>query len=263
MLTLLSINWNIDPVIFRIGGFELRYYGIILASGLLLSYFIVQSFFRKENISLTLLDKLTTYTVLGGLIGARLGHILFYEPELYFNNPLEIFKVWRGGLASHGGTIGILISIYIFSKRTKNGFLWTLDHIAIPTALTAALIRFGNLMNSEIYGYPTDLPWGFVFRNGNINTALACHPTQIYESLIYLVLFVLLFSYYNKGFFKLKKEGLVVGIFLTTTFLSRFFIEFLKNNQSEFEQNLFFNMGQILSIPFIVYGLYLIFRKKR
>lgn len=262
MLSFLSIDWNTNPVIINIGEFELRYYGILLALGLLISYFIVQHIFKREKIPMELLDKLTTYTIVGGLVGARLGHILFYDFQLYAQNPVEIIKVWKGGLASHGATIGILISIGIFSKFTKISFIRTLDIIAIPTALTASFIRLGNLMNSEIYGHPTDLPWGFVFARGHINSTIACHPTQIYESVIYLLLFVFLFGLYNKEFFKNRKTGLTVGIFLFVTFSSRFMIEFLKNIQSGFEQNMFLNMGQLLSLPFIIYGLYLIFRKK-
>lgn len=259
MNILLTIYWDINPAILTIGGFELRYYGLFFALGFLLSFYIVQWMFKKENIPLEELDKLTTYVILGAVVGARLGHILFYEPAWYFSHPIEILKVWRGGLASHGGTIGVILGIYLYARKYKRNFIWALDHVAVPTALTSALIRMGNLMNSEIYGGPTDLPWGFVFvREQEI---VPKHPTQIYEALCYFGLFILLLFLYRRSFKIQIPKGKIVGIFLMVTFGSRFLIEFVKNVQADFEKTMLLNMGQLLSIPFILIGAYLFFKK--
>lgn len=259
----LSIVWDVNPIIAKIGWFELRYYGPLFASGFLISYFIVQHFFKKENIPLEELDRLTTYTIVGAVVGARLGHILFYEPQSYIENPLEILKVWHGGLASHGGTIGVILALWLYSRKSKRDFIWVMDRVAIPTALTSALIRVGNLMNSEIYGGPTDKPWGFIFTYGREFEGQACHPTQIYEALSYLILFFILFYLYKKHYSNPLPAGRLVGIFLMGTFGMRFLIEFLKNTQVDFEKNMFLNMGQLLSIPFILLGVYFAFFYKK
>lgn len=259
MNTLLSIYWDVNPAILTIGGFELRYYGLFFALGFLLSFYIVQRMFKKENIPLEELDKLTTYVILGAVIGARLGHILFYEPAWYFSHPIEIFKVWRGGLASHGGTIGVILGIYLYARKYNRNFIWALDHVAVPTALTSALIRMGNLMNSEIYGGQTDLPWGFIFAREQ--EIVPKHPTQIYEALCYFALFILLAYLYRQSFKTKLPKGKIVGIFLMVTFGSRFLIEFVKNVQADFEKTMLLNMGQLLSIPFILIGVFIFFKK--
>ena len=252
------IHWNIDPVIFSAGSFEFRYYGILFASGFIIGYYIMQYFFKREKVPLKELDAITTYSIIGTIIGARLGHVIFYQPQYYLDNPSEILMIWHGGLASHGGAIGILIALYFFSRKsTKKSYLWTLDRFVIPTALAGFFIRMGNLMNSEIYGYETSVPWGFIFvRN---NEVVPKHPTQIYEALAYLFIFIFLFFIYKKYKGKIPK-GLLFGIFLVGVFGFRFFIEFLKQNQANFEQNIFLNMGQILSIPFIVVGIFFIYK---
>jgi len=251
MAILNYIHWNVDPVIFEIGSLQIRYYGLLFALGFLISYYIVQRFYKAEGIDVEEVDKLTFYVLLGAVIGARLGHILFYEPMDYIRHPAEIIKIWHGGLASHGGTIGILIALLLYNRKYKRGYLWTLDRIAVPTALTASLIRFGNLMNSEIYGNPTDLPWGFIFERDN--EVVPKHPTQIYESLAYLIIFVILwFLFKKKG--KDTPPGFIVGLFLIMVFTLRFFVEFIKNNQEDFENGMLLNMGQWLSIPMVILG---------
>jgi len=252
MNILLSIIWDVKPTIFSIGSFELRYYGLFFASGLAVSYIIMKYIFGKESLLLSELDKFSTYIILGAVLGARFGHILFYEPAYYFSNPIEILKVWHGGLASHGGTLGIVIAAAIYSRKYKLNFIWLLDRLAIVAAISSFFIRMGNLMNSEIYGTATELPWGMVFvLNGE---EIAKHPTQIYEALSYLVIFLVLFFLYRKYTTKTPK-GLLVGFLLSTVFFSRFLIEFIKNPQTSFEQEMTLNMGQWLSIPFVVAGL--------
>jgi len=251
------INWNVDPNIVSFWGLTIRYYGLLFASSFFFGYIIMQKMFKKEGLTVELLDKLTVYMAVGTVLGARLGHCLFYQPEYYLSNPLEIIKIWHGGLASHGAAVGILIAIYYFSKKNKKPYLWTMDRIVIVVALAGFLIRMGNLMNSEIYGIPTELPWGFVFvRNGEV---LAKHPTQIYEALSYLIIFVLLYFIYNKQGAQLK-QGLIFGLFLILLFTARFFIEFIKEVQVNFEQGMSLNMGQWLSIPFVLVGVFLLYR---
>lgn len=257
-----SINWNINPEIFSLGPLSIRWYGLLFASAFFFGYLLFSKFFKKENISIEILDNLTIYMAIGTILGARLGHCLFYEPEYYLSNPIEIIKIWRGGLASHGAAVGILIALYLFVRKYKMNFLWLMDRIGIATALGGFFIRMGNLMNSEIYGIETDLPWGFVFLRNN--ETVAKHPTQIYEALSYLFIFLLLFFLYHKRFGKLK-NGFLFSLFLILVFTMRFIIEFIKEVQVEFETGMALNMGQWLSIPFVIMGfviLYLIHRKK-
>lgn len=253
------IEWNISPEIFSIGPIVIRYYGLLFATGFMISFYIVQKYYKDANLDIKEVDSLTIYTIVGAIIGARLGHILFYEFDYYSQFPSEILKVWHGGLASHGGVIGLLISTYIYSRKAKLPFLWLTDRIAAPAALTGALIRIGNLMNSEIYGTTTDLPWGFIFvQNGEV---LAKHPTQIYEALLYLLIFAFLTHTYSKEKSKIH-FGKLSGIFMIGIFSARIIIEFLKNNQADFETDMVLNMGQILSIPLIIIGIILVFISK-
>jgi len=254
------IHWNVSPTLFEIGSLQIRYYGLLFAGGFLISYYMVQKFYEREGLDIEEVDKLTMFVLLGAVIGARLGHILFYEPAYYFANPSEMIKVWHGGLASHGGTLGILLALIIYVRKYKRGYLWTLDRIAVPTALTAAFIRFGNLMNSEIYGHETSLPWGFVFERNH--ETIPKHPTQIYESISYFLIFILLWFLYKKEG-KTTPQGKIVGIFLILAFGLRFFIEFIKNNQVEFEQGMLLNMGQWLSIPMIILGGFFLYRSNK
>jgi phosphatidylglycerol:prolipoprotein diacylglycerol transferase len=247
-----AINWDMNPEIFRIGNFAVRWYGLLFASGFFFGYLIFMKFFKKEGLSVELLDKLTIYMALGTVIGARIGHCLFYEPEYYLSNPIEILKIWRGGLASHGAAIGILIALWLFERKHKRKFIWTIDRIVVVVALAGAFIRLGNLMNSEIYGIETTLPWGFVFiRNLEV---VPKHPTQIYEALAYLLTFVLLVWLYFKEDGK-TRPGMLFGIFLILVFGMRFLIEFIKEDQVDFESAMALNMGQWLSIPFFLFGV--------
>ncbi|WP_372772478.1 prolipoprotein diacylglyceryl transferase [Mangrovibacterium sp.] len=252
------IHWNINPEIFHIGTLSVRWYGLLFASGFLIGYNICEKMFKFEGADLKWLESLFIYMLLATVVGARLGHVLFYGWDYYSQHPAEIVKVWHGGLASHGGALGILIALIFWSRNvSKRSVLWVLDRVVVPTALVAAMIRLGNLMNSEIYGVATNLPWGFVFeRNGE---TVAKHPTQIYESLSYLLTFGVLIYIFFKT--KLRKhEGFIVGLFFVMVFFARFVIEFIKEDQEAFEAGMALNMGQILSIPFIVGGLYIIFR---
>lgn len=245
------IPWDVNPEIFRIGSFAVRWYGLLFASAFLFGYMIMLKIFRNENLSDALLDKLTIYMAVGVIVGARLGHCFFYEPGFYLSHPLEILKVWHGGLASHGAAIGILIAIWLFCRKEKRDYNWVIDRIAIVVALAGVFIRTGNLMNSEIYGVETTVPWGFVFlRNGETAPK---HPTQIYEALAYLLIFFLLYRLYwrKKGE---HVQGTLIGLAIILIFVARFFIEFLKEDQVPFEAAMKLNMGQLLSIPFIILG---------
>jgi len=251
-MQLLVIPWDVNPEIFRIGSFAVRWYGLLFASSFLFGYIILNRIFKNENLSESVLDRLTVYVAIGVIVGARLGHCLFYEPGYYLSHPLEILKIWHGGLASHGASIGILIALWLFVRKEKKDYTWVIDRVAIVVALSGLFIRMGNLMNSEIYGVETTVPWGFVFlRNGEHAPK---HPTQIYEGLVYLLTFFLLFRMYWK-----KKgdvyQGLLISIFLILIFTSRFFIEYVKEPQVDFESSMILNMGQLLSLPFIAMGI--------
>lgn len=252
------IHWNVNPEIFHLGPLSIRWYGLLFASGFLLGYYIGERILRSENVNPKWIDSLFFYLIIATVIGARLGHVFFYGWDYYSQHPEEIIKIWHGGLASHGGVIGILVAIYIYSKVvTKRSMLWTLDRIAVPVALTAAFIRTGNLMNSEIYGIQTSLPWGFIFeRNGEI---VPKHPTQIYEALSYLFSFGLLMYMYWKTNVK-NKPGILLGTFFILIFTSRFLIEFIKEDQEAFEAGMALNMGQWLSIPLVLLGIFLVVR---
>lgn len=250
------INWNANPEIVKLGPLSLRWYGLLFAMGFFLGYLIFQKFFRKDGITIEILDKLTVYMVLGTVIGARLGHCLFYDASYYLSNPIKILKVWEGGLASHGAAIGILTALWLFTRKYKFSYAFILDRIVITVALAGFFIRMGNLMNSEIYGMETHLPWGFIFlRNGEV---LPKHPTQIYEGLCYLASFGFLMGLYLKRP-KWLHDGHIFGFFLILIFTARFIIEFIKQNQSSFEDTMTLNMGQLLSIPFILAGIVIIY----
>lgn len=269
------INWNVRPQVVDLGFIEIRWYSLLFLMGFVIGYYILSKIFKKEGLSIDLLDKLSFYVVISTIIGARVGHCLFYEPEVYLKHPLRMILPFEGtigqdfkftgyqGLASHGGAIGILIGIYLYARNTKLPYLWVLDRLAIVTALAAVLIRLGNLFNSEIYGHETSLPWGFRFLRESLygkpeELIVPKHPTQIYEALCYLAIFIALILIYYKKYPKIK-PGLLIGLFLIGIFTARFFIEFLKENQVDFEAGMALNMGQILSIPFVLVGLLLVF----
>lgn len=256
------ITWNADPLL--IDSFvKIRWYGLMFALGFWIGYNIVARMFRHEGAPERWLSILLLWTVAGTIIGARLGHVFFYEWEYYSQHLGDIWKVWEGGLASHGGTIGVICGVLLFSKITaKRSPLWTFDRLVVPIALVGAMIRTGNLMNSEIYGHPTDMPWGFIFVRGHEFPGVPCHPTQIYEALAYLALFgILMWMYWKRNYE--ERPGLIFGTFLTVLFTARFLIEFVKNDQVGFEAGMALNMGQLLSIPFILIGIFFIIRAMR
>ncbi len=254
------ISWNPDPVIFTLGPFAVRWYGLAFAIGFLLGYKIMERMFRHEGAPEKWLGILLMYIIVATIVGARLGHVFFYNWEYYSQHLGEIPKIWEGGLASHGGTIGNIIAVFIFSWCvSKKPASWTFDKLVVPVALVGALIRLGNLMNSEIYGGRTDLPWGFIFlRNGE---TLPAHPTQLYEAGAYLLLFALLMWMYWKRNDQ-ERPWLITGTFFTVLFGARFLIEYMKNVQEPWEHRMIadygINMGQALSIPFILLGIVLI-----
>ncbi|QCX37239.1 prolipoprotein diacylglyceryl transferase [Aureibaculum algae] len=264
------VTWNLDPVIYWItDSFPLKYYGLFFITGLLLANYVAKRIYIKENIPIKNLEKLFFYIIIGIVLGARLGHCFFYEPSYYFQNPIEILlpiqKIGGSyqftgfqGLASHGGAIGALIAIGIYCKKYKTNFLWVLDRIAIATPIVAVFIRLGNFMNSEIYGKPTNGNWGVIFQRDDL---IPRHPTQLYEAFSYLLIFGILLFTYKKMANKLS-NGQIFGLLLVLVFSARFMIEFFKENQVGFEDTMTINMGQILSIPFIIVGLILIFMKR-
>lgn len=266
------ITWDISPELINIFGREIRWYGLCWAIGVLCTSYVVQKMYQSEKLPEKWFDSLFVYVLIGLIIGARLGHCLFYDPGYYLSHPIEILKIWEGGLASHGGAIGMTIGIWLFCRNvSKKSIIWALDRLIVGVAIGAAFIRIGNLMNSEIYGGPTTMPWGFNFvrdRSWYLPIAdggageLPCHPTQIYEALIYFAIFILTMYMFYKTDAK-KKQGLILGVSLIGIFLSRFFIEFLKNVQEPFElqmrASIGINMGQLLSIPFIIWGVWLVY----
>lgn len=270
MDTLLAIHWNPSPELFSLGPISIRWYGLMFAMGFLFGFSILTKMFKYEGSNTEWVEKLFVYVIIATIVGARLGHVFFYGWEYYSQHLMEIILpiakeadggykfVGFQGLASHGGAFGILLAVIIFSKRvTKRPVLWTLDRLLVPIALVGAMIRTGNLMNSEIYGVATNLPWGFIFdRNGE---SIAKHPTMIYETLCYLITFGLMMYFYYKTKDLKDRTGFLTGIFFMGVFFTRFMIEFVKENQEAFENSMVLNMGQILSIPFTIAGIWLIY----
>lgn len=256
MFTLSYITWDVGPEMFNIGPLSVRWYGLLFAMAFIVGYQIMLWIYKRENKPESDVEQLTIYMIVGTVIGARLGHCLFYNPEYYLANPLEILMVWKGGLASHGASIGILIALYFYTKKKKVSFLWQMDKVVIATALGGSFIRLGNLFNSEIIGKATDVSWAFIFTKVD---NVPRHPTQLYESLGYLIIFIILFLLYKKKYKQLN-DGFIFGLFLILLFTFRFFIEFLKEVQEPFEKGLVLDMGQILSIPFIILGIILFVR---
>lgn len=260
MPDLLFVHWNVDPVLFHIGPLAVRWYSLLFVSGFIIGWYIFRGFFRNEGLpDEKLMDPLLYTLLLCTIVGARLGHCIFYQPDYYFGSWqgfMEIFQPWKGGLASHGGAIALLLGMWWYSshygKKYSFGFLWMLDRLCITVALAGCLIRLGNLFNSEIYGDVTALPWGFIFeRYGETQPK---HPTQIYEALSYLILFFALLGIYRRKLDKVY-TGFFSGVFLIVCFGMRFLIEFIKEPQVDFERDMLLNMGQLLSIPFILAGI--------
>jgi len=264
--SLAYITWTASPIIAQLGPLTLRWYGLLFMSGFVIGTFVLTHIYKSERVSPRWVDVITVYMLIGTVVGARLGHCLFYDPDYYLAHPLDILKIWEGGLASHGATLGILLAVWLFSRNNKFDYLWTLDRIVIVVASGGAMIRLGNLFNSEIIGRQTDVPWAFKFaRYNEIHHELTNipnelrHPTQIYESLFCVFLFVLLYAMWNRTRERTPR-GLLFGLFVVLLFTFRFLVEFLKENQVDFENSLPLNMGQLLSIPLIFIGLWVVFK---
>jgi prolipoprotein diacylglyceryl transferase len=252
------MHWDISPTIgiFEGGPLQIRWYGLFFALSFVLGYQIMQYIFQKEGKNLKDLESLTLTMILGTVLGARLGHCLFYSPEYYLSNPLEILKIWEGGLASHGAMLGIPFALWIFSRKHKDfEYFWIIDRIVIVVALSGFFIRMGNFFNSEIVGKVTDVPWAIVFSRID---EMPRQPSQIYEAVTYLFIFMILAYRYVVNNFNIAK-GKSLGLFLMLIFGARFFWEFTKENQVDFESALPLNMGQLLSIPAVLVGAYLFF----
>ena len=257
------IHWNIDPEIINILGISLRYYGVLFVGGLILCVYILNWIFKNENISPGNIEMLSVYGMIGIFAGARLGHCIFYEPSYYFSHPIEIilpitFPPGGGikltgyqGLASHGGVLGLLIALYFYSRKTKHSMIDTIDLIAVVAGLGFGFVRLGNFMNSEIIGIPTTKPWGVIFdRVDNVPR----HPAQLYEAICYFIIFAIMMILYKKERDRLK-NGFFFGLATVLFVTARFIIEFVKEDQVGFEEEMTLNMGQLLSIPFILIGI--------
>lgn len=271
-MTLNYIVWNANPYIFTfpenfplLGGRPIAWYGLLWALVFVVGYYIMKKIYKKEKLGEEMVDTFVFGTMIFTVVGARLGHCFFYEPQYYLAHPVKLLYIWEGGLASHGGAIGILIWMWIYSRKYKKTYIWLLDRVVIPVAIGGSFIRFGNLMNSEIYGYETSLPWGFKFVRDwapgtPIDVIPACHPTQIYEALICVIVFIILIYLFFKKDTADKRPGFLFGLFCTVIFGSRVLIEFIKQPQVEFEKSMTLDMGQWLSIPFVIVGIYFIIR---
>ncbi|MEL6866010.1 MAG: prolipoprotein diacylglyceryl transferase, partial [Bacteroidota bacterium] len=266
----MQFDWNIDPEMIRLFDvWSIRYYSLLFVTGLFLGLYVVKKLWLKDHWELEELDKLTIWVFIATIVGARLGHCLFYEPDYYLSRPLEIFlpfKIEGGefeftgfqGLASHGGILAVFLAIWIFSIRSKKNIYSILDKVAVGGALTAVFIRLGNFMNSEIIGKATNADYGVVFRR--VDNVLR-HPSQLYEAFAYLLIFVILIAIYKNK--EKHQEGFVFGLFFTLLFIARFLIEYTKINQVAFEEGMVINMGQILSIPFMLFGIIIMVLKFR
>ena len=270
----LFINWDISPEIFNLGGISIRYYGLLFAVAFILGYKVEEKMFKSEGLPMAWLDKLWLYVAIATIVGARLGHCIFYDWAYYSQHPLEMILPVRfspefkftgyQGLASHGAAIGIIAGLWYYSRKvSKKSIFWILDRAVIPIALAGFFIRTGNLMNSEIVGLPTNMPWGFRFMNSDLpNPELPRHPAQLYEAICYLFSFFVLMYLYWRTNVK-KKMGFIFGAFLILIFSARFIIEFVKEVQEPWEAGMALNMGQILSIPFILAGIFMLWYSKK
>lgn len=266
----LYIEWNFNPQI--IDGLPTpNWYGLLFITGLILGYVVMNKTFKSELVPSMYLDKLFIYVIVATIVGARLGHVFFYDWAHYKDHPIEIFKVWEGGLASHGGAIALLIALYIYARKVANQHpLWIFDRISAPIAITGVFIRLANLANGEIVGKVTDVPWAFKFMRNDCSAPYDCnwadipprHPGQLYEAICYLLIFFILQYTYKKRHFW-KKQGRQFGLFLVLLFGARFLVEGLKEGQNQNDAEWFINTGQLLSIPFVLLGLFLLFRKAK
>lgn len=243
--------WNIDPLFIEIGFLKIRWYGLMFATGFALSFMTMQWMYKREGKNIEELDTLLWYMAVATIVGARLGHTLLYDPAYYLSHPLKILAIWEGGLASHGAAVAIIFALYLYGRRSGDGFLWLLDRVPIPTALAGACIRVGNFFNSEILGTPTDVSWGVIF--ARIDN-LPRHPVQLYEAFSYLIIYGIALQIYRKTHDKPLK-GLVFGCFLCMMFFTRFMLEFFKTEQAMYDNGFILTTGQLLSMPFFMVGL--------
>jgi len=243
--------WDVDPVLLHLGSLQLRWYGLLFVGSFFIGIWVLEWIFKKESKDTKPLDNFLIYAIVGAVVGARLMHCFAYEPEFYLSHPLEILKVYKGGLASHGGMLGVIVAIYLFCKKYNLSFMWMLSRVTIPGAITAAFVRFGNLFNSEILGLPSDKPWAIVFARIDM---IPRHPVQLYEAFSYLLLVAILLYIYKKvsPIFATK---ILPAVFLTYMFSVRFLLEYTKTRQADYQWDLPLTTGQALSLPFILIGV--------
>lgn len=260
MFLSMPIRWDVSPEIVQIGPFSLRWYGLLFALSFLIGLQLMRWMYGREKKPVEDVEQLFIYVLLGTTVGARLGHCLFYDPVFYLSNPLEILKIWRGGLASHGAAVGILTALWLYARHRKGQpFFWVVDRVVITVALAGCFIRLGNLFNSEILGTATDVPWAFIFVSED---SVPRHPVQLYESVAYLLIFIGLFTYYRRLGGNIP-HGLFLGLFLVSIFGFRFFAEFVKERQAAYGMDFPLSVGQLLSIPAVAAGLWLIWRANK
>lgn len=250
-------TWSPDPEMFSMGPIHIRWYGLLFSLAFLTSFAVMVWIFRKEKKGDDLLNKLFLFVFIGVVAGARLGHCLFYSPEFYLSHPLEILKIWEGGLASHGAAAGILLAIMLFVRRTPGTtFFWVTDRVSVVIPLAAIFVRLGNFVNSEILGLPTSVPWAVVFARVD---DIPRHPVQLYEALTYLVIFLVMILLYKRG--TAARAGRLTGSMVAMLFSMRFVLEFFKTGQSTLDPSLPITMGQLLSVPLVAFGVWLLLRK--
>lgn len=251
------IHWDVDPELFRVGEFAIRYYGLLFSTAIVAGYFTLNHLFKNEGLPENETERLSLYLLVGTVVGARLGHTLFYQPGVYLADPVKILEVWKGGLASHGAAFGLVAASYLFhKKRKRESYLWLVDRLVVAVTAGIGFVRIGNLMNSEIVGAPTDAAWAFIFERVDM---IPRHPSQLYEAIAYFAIFGVLFYLYKKRREKFH-DGFLIGLGLALIFTFRFLVELVKANQVDFESGMIVNMGQILSLPFIATGVWLFTR---
>jgi len=251
----MPFHWNMNPVVFQVGPLAVRWYGIFFAVSFLAGYKLMQWIYGRENRPEIELESLFAYMFIGVLLGARLGHCLFYDPGFYLRHPIEILKIWEGGLASHGAAVGVLASLFVFTRPCdRPSYLWLLDRIVLPVALAGFFIRLGNFFNLEIVGIPSTRSWAVVFESVD---SIPRHAVQLYEAFAYGIIFVLLILVYRRKQDE-SRQGMLLGLFLVSVFFARFLLEFLKTQQAVYEANQVLSVGQWLSLPFVFLGLILL-----
>jgi len=254
--------WDIEPIAISAGFLKVRWYGLMFASAFISSYMLMTWIYKREGKSTEDVDDLLWYMAISTIVGARLGHCLFYAPSYYFEHPLKIFAIWEGGLASHGALLGIVVGLYLFQSRVKESFMWFLDRISVVCALGGSFIRIGNFFNSEIVGVPTTVPWAIIFKKIDL---LPRHPVQLYEAVSYALIFIVLLQMYRTMQDRIR-PGVIFASYLVMIFTARFFIEFVKTRQANYGHESWLSTGQLLSIPLILAGLcfivYPIFKKR-